>query len=115
MTESRTLQKIKDMIAYANKALLHFPKIERGGMVQEIKQSMYHLLRLCIQCDQKFYKKNTLQEMSTEKEYIQSLIGIAANRDHKYLDMKKYEIWSNYLVEIGKLIGARMRAESKKS
>ncbi|MEG2285842.1 MAG: hypothetical protein RSB90_09775 [Eubacterium sp.] len=49
MTESRTLQKIKDMIAYGNHELLNFPKIERSAMVAEIKQAMYKLVFMCVQ------------------------------------------------------------------
>lgn len=114
MTESRTLQKIKDMIAYGNHELLNFPKIERSAMVAEIKQAMYKLVFMCIQCDQKFYKKNTLQDMSTQNNYIQVLISIAASREHQYISIKKLEIWSGYLTDIGKMIGARRRQETQK-
>lgn len=103
------------MIGYGNKALLHFPKIERyeGGMVFEIKRSMYELLRMCIECDEKYHKKTTYREMKTTVLYIQSMIGIAANNDHKYISVQKYGNWSKYLDELFKMICSRERAAER--
>lgn len=102
------------MIDYADCVLVNFPRSEHAGMVASIKQSMYRLLKYCILCDKKYYKKNTLVDMDAEKQYIQAMIGIASNREHRYMSLKKYEVWSKYLVKIGNNIGARITADSRR-
>ena len=109
MTESRLLQKIIDFIGYTNGALKHFPKYEKYSLVVDIKNSMYKLLKLCIECDKKYYKKTTMRDMDVEVEILRCLFRVSALPEQKYISIKKYGIVSKYLNEIGKMIGSRMK------
>ena len=78
-------------------------------MAVDIKNSMYKLLRLCIECDKKYYKKTTMRDMDVELEILRCLFRVAAAPEQKYISIKKYGIVSKYLNEIGKMLGARMK------
>ena len=108
MTELKIRQKCEDMIAYRYIALQQFPKTEKHTMAAEIKHSMFHLLELVIVCDKKYYKKTTMQELDVELDVLRAYIRISMTL--KFLPFKKYEVWSGYLSEIGKMIGGWMRS-----
>lgn len=96
-------QKITDMMLYAYGALKQFPKSEKYGLVIDIKRSMDILLERCIEARKRYYKKTTLQDMDVENAKLQVYIRLSYQLG--YLPMKKYEVWSAKLVEIGKMLG----------
>ena len=106
----RILQKTEDMILYANKALEQFPRLERYALAADIKQTMYSFYRLIITANKKYYKKTTLQDADVELEVLRGFIRLAANKEMRYLPMKKYEIWSKMLSEIGAMLGGWIKA-----
>ena len=108
MTELKIRQKCEDMIAYGYTALQQFPKSEKHTLAADIKQSMFKLLELVIICNKKYYKKNTMQELDVELDVLRSYIRLAMTL--KFLPFKKYEIWSGYLNEIGKMIGGWLKS-----
>ena len=108
MTELKIRQKCEDMIAYGYAALQQFPKSEKHTLAADIKQSMFKLLELVIICNKKYYKKNTMQELDVELDVLRSYIRLAMTL--KFLPFKKYEIWSGYLNEIGKMIGGWLKS-----
>lgn len=99
----KILQKIFDMMDYAYPALAQFPKSEKFCLVADIKHCMDMLLERCIEAQKKYYKKTTLQEMDVAIAKLKAYIRLAFRM--KFLPMKKYEIWSGMLVEIGKMLG----------
>jgi hypothetical protein len=118
MEELRILQKTEDMICYANQCLLQFPKVERYAFVTEIKKSMYGMHKLIIAANKKYYKKTTFQEIDVELEILRAFIKLAADRDISgnntaYLPLRKYEIWSGMLNEIGRMLGAWIKASKQ--
>jgi hypothetical protein len=96
------------MITYGYTALQQFPKSEKHTLVADVKQSMFRLLELVIICNKKYYKKNTIQELDVELDVLRSYIRLAMTL--KFLPFKKYEIWSGYLNEIGKMIGGWLKS-----
>ena len=106
----RILQKTEDMILYASKALEQFPRSERYALAADIKQTMYSFYRLIITANKKYYKKTTLQDADVELEVLRGFIRLAANKEMRYLPMKKYEIWSKMLSEIGAMLGGWIKA-----
>ena len=106
----RILQKTEDMILYANKALEQFPRSERYALAADIKQTMYSFYRLIITANKKYYKKTTLQDADVELEVLRGLIRLAANKEMRYLPMKKYENWAKMLSEIGRMLGGWIKA-----
>lgn len=111
MEELKILQKTYDMILYGYIALVQFPKSEKHVLSAEIRNSMYKVLELIIVTNKKYYKKTTLQELDVEVEKLRLLIRLS--KDLKFLPAKKYEVWSRFLVEIGRMIGGWIKSSKK--
>lgn len=106
-------QKTYDMIKYGYQALKQFPRSEKHTFAAEIKVAMIKLLKLIIETHKKYYRKTTLREMDTQLELITTYIRLA--KDLEFLPFKKYGIWSEKLVEVGKLIGGWMKTIEKQN
>ncbi len=102
------LQKIFDMMEYAYGALAQFPKSEKFALVTDIKHSMDILLSRCIEAQKRYYKKTTLQDMDVEVMKLRAYIRLSFQLG--FLPVKKYEIWSEKMVEIGKMLGGWIKS-----
>lgn len=109
--ELKIRQKTEDMIAYAYEALRQFPKSERHTLAADIKHCMFRLLRLIIETNKRYYKKTALQEMDVELDLLRSYVRLAMSLG--FLPFKKYEVWSGYLAEIGRMLGGWMKSVSR--
>lgn len=107
MKDLHVAQKVEDMIQYGYIACRHFPKSERHVLSQELRLSMWRLLRLVIICSKRYHKKTTLQELDAELELLRREIRLA--KDIGVLPFKKYEVWSYKLDEIGRMVGGWLR------
>ncbi len=124
--------KIEDMVKYGMKTVYPFPYRERH-IADRIRDSMDEMLSIVIEVQKGYYKKSSLQKLDVELDKLRCFIRIAQDRDYycqNYpkkdkngknildehgnvilisvnppLSKKHYEVWSNMLVEIGKLIG----------
>lgn len=114
MEEFKIKEKIYEMILYGSPALLQFPKTEKFLLANDIRRSMYTILRLVIMVENKTYKKTTLQELDTELDILRNLIRLAADKrlyptQKPCLPFKKYENWAKLLNEIGRMIGGYIK------
>lgn len=100
-------QKIYDMMLYAYGVLQQYPKSEKFALVTDIKRCMDTLLERCIEAKKKYYKKTTLQDMDVELAKLKTYIRLSM--ELKYLSMHKYQVWSEMLVEIGKMLGGWLK------
>jgi len=110
MEELKILQKTYDMIKYGNQCLLQFPRAERYALAAEIKQSMYKILRTIIQANKQRNKRPLQIEIDVELDVLRTFIRLAADKQTAYLPLRKYEIWSKQLNEIGKMLGGWIKA-----
>jgi four helix bundle protein len=112
--ELKILQKIFDMMEYGYGALAQYPKSEKFALVADIKRSMDRMLERTIEAQKKYYKKTTLQELDVEIMKLKAYLRLSKNLG--FLPMKKYQIWSEKVVEIGKMLGGWLKSvNSKKS
>jgi four helix bundle protein len=95
--------KCRDMLLYGYQAVKQFPKHERHVLGAEIRQSMLQLQRLVVTAFKRYHKKTTLTDLDIELAILKRRVRLA--KDLRYLDIKKYQIWIEMLVEIGKMIG----------
>ena len=102
------------MIKYGNQCLIQFPRAERYALATEIKQSMYKIMRLIIQANKQRNKRQLQNEIDVELDVLRMFIRLAAEKQTKnqpaYLPLRKYEIWSKQLNEIGKMLGGWIKA-----
>ncbi len=101
-------QKVYDMILYAYPAIEQFPKSQKFSLAQDMKKNMNQIMRLVITANKKYTKKTTLQELDIEVTALKTYIRIAC--DLNYLSIKKYEVWSKMLVEIGRMVGGWIKS-----
>jgi four helix bundle protein len=102
------LTKAYEMVKYAYGALAQFPKSEKYALAADIKRCMSELLRLIITANKKFYKKTTLQDLDIEIMVLRHYVRLSF--DLGFIPQKKYEIWSGYVVEIGKMLGGWIKS-----
>ncbi len=88
---------------YGYLALAQFPKSEKYALGTDMKKCMDVMLERCIEAEKKYYKKSTLQEFDVEIAKLKTYIRLSYRLG--FLPMKKYEVWSGMLVEIGKMLG----------
>lgn len=106
--ELKILEKTQDMIEYGYQALAQFPKSEKFALVIDIKRCMHTMLERCIEANKKYYKKTTLQELDVEIVKLKYYIRLSHRL--KFLPLKKYEVWSGQVVEIGKMLGGWLKS-----
>ena len=105
------LAKLEELDAYTHRVLLQFPKYERHVLCATIRQTLANLIKLTIRCAKKYYKKNSLQDIDVELEYLRSLVRKAYIL--KYINTHKYEVWSKHINEVGKMLGGWIKSVSK--
>ncbi|MEG0996871.1 MAG: diversity-generating retroelement protein bAvd family protein, partial [Clostridia bacterium] len=75
MAESETLQKIKDMILYAESVCLNqFPREHRYTTAASVRQNMDEVESLCIAAWKRYYKKTTLQDMDISLQQLKNRV-----------------------------------------
>lgn len=107
MEDLKVAQKVEEMIEYGYKAVRHFPKSERHVLSQELRLSMWRLMRLVIICSKRYHKKTSLQDLDAELELLRRQVRSAMTLG--VLPFKKYEVWSRHLDEIGRMVGGWMK------
>ncbi|MBZ4669406.1 MAG: ribosomal protein [Defluviitaleaceae bacterium] len=109
--ELKILQKVYDMIKYGYQALAQFPKSEKFALAADIKRCMHLILERVIEANKKYYKKTTLQELDVEIMKLKAYLRLS--QELGFLPFKKYEIWSEKVVEIGKMLGGWIKSTNK--
>lgn len=108
MEDLTILQKTYDMIQYGYQALAQFPKSEKFALAADMKRCMHSILEYIIEAQKKYFKKTTLQELDVEVAKLRVYIRLA--KDLGFLPLKKYEVWSKQIVEIGKMVGGWIKS-----
>lgn len=111
MEELKILQKVFDMMKYGYQVLQQFPKGEKFALVVDIKRCMHLMLERVIEANKKYYKKTTLQELDVEITKLKAYLRLS--HDLGFLPLRKYEIWSEMVVEIGKMVGGWIKSTQK--
>lgn len=104
----KIMQKAFDMMKYAYPALAQYPKSEKFSLVVDIKRCMDSILERIIEGSKKYYKKTTLQELDVEITKLKAYLRLSHALG--FLPIKKYEVWSGMVVEIGKMLGGWMKS-----
>lgn len=100
------------MLLYGYQAVKQFPKHERHVMGAEIRISMLTLQRLIITAAKRYHKKTTLTDLDIELAVLIKRIRLA--KDMAYLDIRRYKIWTEMLIEIGRMVGGWIKSNNTK-
>lgn len=101
-------QKIIDMMLYTYPALKQFPKSEKHAMAADIKACMDRMLERSIEVDKHYFKKTTLRDLDVEVAKAKTYAYVAYQL--QFLPERKFLNISDYLSEIGAMVGGFLQA-----
>lgn len=103
-------KKYTELYYYAYKLLEKYPKVERFGLVSDIKNSMNTTLKHILYAQKvgKQYKMQYLNMIDAELLYQRFSIRLSYNQ--KYISPNNYKTWSIKVAEIGKMLGGWIKS-----
>ena len=113
MDELDIMQKALEMMDYGYPALEQMPKAQKiNGLGKDMMEDLGRIRRLISKAARAHGKKDTLRWLRGLDDEIADLkLCLRIACDNQYLPMKKYEVWSKYLVELGKMTGGWIHSQ----
>lgn len=109
----RLLVKLEELDQYTHMATAQFPKSERHVLAAEIRRQVNELIRLTVRCAKRYHKKTSLQDLDIELECLRCMVRKAYAL--KYCSAHRLETWTRAMDEVGRMIGAWIKAARKDS
>ena len=124
-SEAVLVNKMTDLIKLANINLNHFPRHEKYGLSQQIRNTMYDVYNLIIEGEKRYHKKTSLTELDVKHQQLRMMLKLAYELDYfKYhngkTDRSQTETDRRYLAlnsltnEVGAMIGGWIKSEFEK-
>ena len=110
------------IIERINQHLRHFPNHEKYALCQEIRQTMYGMYGLLIECEKKYQNKTSLTRLDIQHEQLRMLINLAFNLGyyeyktgksggHSQVEaLRRYASLSGLIDALGQMIGGWIRS-----
>ncbi len=107
----------------ANIHLNHFPKFEKYGLCQQIRNNMYEVYNIVTECQKRYHKKTSLMNLDIKHEQLRMMFKLAhelgyyhyRNGKSQNTDKeanRKYMAISIMINEIGAMIGGWIKSEN---
>lgn len=119
--EAKLDRKFVEFAKLMNIYLNHFPKHEKYGLAQKIRQCAYDMYGLIVEAQKRYQKKTTLTNLDIQHEQLRMFVRLAyelgyfgfkngtsgseESSDHRYLAL------SRLVDEIGRMIGGWIVAD----
>ena len=110
------------IIERINQHLRHFPHHEKYALCQEIRQAMYGMYGLLIECEKKYHNKTSLTKLDIQHEQLRMLINLAFKLGYyEYKTgkaqgwahgeaLRRYSALSGLIDSLGEMIGGWIRS-----
>ncbi|WP_448510032.1 four helix bundle protein [Immundisolibacter sp.] len=109
------------MILLLNVHLNHFPKHEKYGLCQSIRQAAYDVYALLAECQKRYHNKTSLTKLDVRHEQLRMLINLSFElgyydfhnhkRDRGCTEaQRRYTAISVLVNELGAMIGGWIRS-----
>lgn len=120
--EARLVLKMIELIKLANINLNHFPRHEKYGISQQIRQNMYGIYDLIIEAEKRYHKKTTLVNLDIAHEQLRMMFRLAFELGYfEYHNGKsvrsetecrrRYLAVNGLVDEVGAMIGGWIKSE----
>ena len=122
--EAKLDQKFIGFVKLMNIHLNHFPKHEKYGLAQEIRQAAYSVYALIVECQKRYQKKTSLTNLDIRHEQLRMLVRLAyelgyfgfkdgakAEQSREELSEHRYMALSRLIDELGRMIGGWILAD----
>jgi four helix bundle protein len=120
--------KFVDFARQMNLYLNHFPKHERYGLSQQIRNSAYEVYGYIVESQKRYMKKTSMSNLDIAHEQLRMFIRLAfelgyfkfkdgsvsADKDHEKTATHRYLVISRMVDEMGRMIGGWIQAERAK-
>ena len=104
------------MLKLLNIHLNHFPKHEKYGLCQQIRNTAYDMYNITTECQKRYHKKTSLVNLDIKHEQLRMMLKLAFEMGYyEYKDSKnklgdkeaqrRYQAISVLINEIGAMIG----------
>ncbi|MDP1629329.1 MAG: diversity-generating retroelement protein Avd [bacterium] len=100
--------KTYELVLWLYPAVNKFPKSQRFVLGQRIEQKILRFLELVIEANYARDKKEYLARAGIELDVLRILIRLT--KDLNFLSVRQYEFVSDYLNEIGKMLGGWIKS-----
>lgn len=110
------------LVERTNQHLRHFPSHEKYGLSQEIRQTMYGMYGMLIECEKKYHNKTSLTKLDIQHEQFRMLVNLAfklgyyeyktgKDKGHTHSDaLRRYSSLSGLIDSLGEMIGGWIRS-----
>lgn len=103
------LDRAYEATKYAYITLKYFPKSEKHVLAADIRQDFYRMIEYIIIANKKREKLYDLFQLDVHLNSLQYKVRLA--KDLEYIPFKKYEILSEKLSEIGRMLGGWIKCQ----
>jgi hypothetical protein len=115
------MHKCRRLILLMNVHLNHFPKHEKYGLCQEIRQTMYGVFAGLVECQKRYHNKTSLTRLDVQHEQLRALTGLAfelgyygyKHNKREYSEaeaLRRYTAASVLVDELGAMIGGWIKS-----
>ena len=116
------LKLCRETIQLLNIHLKHFPRHEKYALCQEIRQAMYEVYGLLVECEKRYHNKTSLTKLDVRHEQLRMLVNLAWELGYyKYKDargeahsdseaLRRYTAVSVLINRLGAMIGGWIRS-----
>jgi len=111
-------QKFVETAKLMNVYLNHFPRYEKFALSNDIRQCMYEVYRLIVECQKRYHKRTSLTQLDIKHEQWRMMVNLANSLGYfcfkdgsksdklpKSLAEHRYMAISRMIDELGRLIG----------
>lgn len=119
-SEAQLNVKFVQMAKLMNIYLNHFPNHEKYALSQQIRNCMYDLYKLIVECQKRYFKKTTLKDVDVTHEQLRMFVNLAnsfgyfsfknTKRDSAKDGVKRFLAISRVIDEIGRMIGGWIKS-----
>jgi len=126
--EAKLDVKFIDFAKQMNLYLNHFPKHEKFGLSQQIRNAAYEVYGFIVESQKRYMKKTSLTSLDIAHEQLRMFIRLAyelgyfkfkdgavvTGRDHEKTATHRYLVISRMVDEMGRMIGGWIQSERAK-
>ena len=127
-SEAQLDTKFVDFMKQLNLYLNHFPKFEKYGLCQQIRNTAYSVCGYVIEAQKRFQKKTSLTNLDIAHEQLRMFLrlafelgyfkfkeGVTPEKNSEKTAEHRYLTISRMVDELGRMIGGWIQAERAKS
>lgn len=119
--QAAILHKCKELIMLLNVNLNHFPRHEKYGLSQQLRNCAYGVLAGLVECQKKYHNKTSLTKLDVQHEQLRAFLNLAFEMGYFEFEhhkrarsateaLRRYTSLSIIVNELGAMLGGWIRS-----